>query len=174
MTNPLMPKATAVWLIENTALTFEQIAEFCGMHLLEIQGIADGEMGAGIVGLDPTSNGQLTLEEIHRCEADPKAPLQLQAPADSLARGKKKSPYVPLFKRQDRPNAIAWLLKHHPHLKDHQIMRLVGTTKKTIEAIRHKTHSKMTQIKAQDPVHLGICSQADLDREIKESSDRSS
>jgi hypothetical protein len=167
MTLPLMPKATAVWLVENTGLTFDQIAAFCGMHPLEVQGIADGEVAVGIVGLDPVANGQLTREEIARCEADKSARLKLVESALPIpvVHGK-GAKYTPVSKRQDRPNAIAWLVRHHPELTDAQISRLVGTTKSTIEKIRDRTHWDMANIKPQNPVSLGLCSQQDLDDAI--------
>ena len=167
MTLPLMPKATAVWLVENTSLTFEQIAEFCGMHPLEVQGIADGEVAVGIVGLDPIANGQLTREEIARVEADKSARLKMveNALPIPVVHGK-GAKYTPVSKRQDRPNAIAWLIRHHPELTDAQIGRLVGTTKSTIQKVRDRTHWDMANIKPQNPVSLGICSQQDLDDAI--------
>ena len=167
MTLPLMPKATAVWLVENTSLTFDQIAEFCGMHPLEVQGIADGEVAIGIVGMDPIANGQLTREEIARCEADKTARLKMVENALPLpiVHGK-GAKYTPVSKRQDRPNAIAWLVRHHPELTDPQISRLVGTTKSTIEKIRDRSHWDMANIKPQNPVSLGLCSQQDLDDAI--------
>ncbi len=162
---PLMPKATAVWLVENTSLSFEQIAEFCGMHPLEVQGIADGEVAVGIVGLDPIANGQLTREEIERCEKDPTARLKLAERALPLTQHK-GARYTPVSKRQDKPNAIAWLLRHHPELSDAQIGRLVGTTKATIQKVRDRTHWDIQNIKPQNPVVLGLCSQQDLDDAI--------
>ncbi len=167
MTLPLMPKATAVWLVENTSLTFEQIAEFCGMHPLEVQGIADGEVAIGIVGLDPIANGQLTREEIARVEADKSARLKIveNALPIPVVHGK-GAKYTPVSKRQDRPNAIAWLIRHHPELTDAQVGRLVGTTKSTIQKVRDRTHWDMANIKPQNPVSLGICSQQDLDDAI--------
>ncbi|HEX6958528.1 MAG TPA: cell cycle transcriptional regulator TrcR [Ferrovibrio sp.] len=165
MALPLMPKATAVWLIDNTKLTFDQIAQFCGLHPLEVKGIADGEVAVGIVGLDPVANGQLTAEEIARCEADPAADLKLLAPAVPVQRQKTKgAKYTPLSKRQDRPDAIAWLLKYHPEVADAQIQKLLGTTKATIDSVRNRTHWNTANIKPRDPVGLGICSQAELDR----------
>lgn len=167
MTLPLMPKATAVWLVENTALTFDQIAEFCGMHPLEVQGIADGEVAVGIVGLDPVANGQLTREEIVRCEGDPAARLKIietELPVPVVH--SKGARYTPVSKRQDRPNAIAWLIRHHPELTDTQVGRLVGTTKSTIQKVRDRTHWDMANIKPQNPVTLGLCSQQDLDDAI--------
>jgi len=167
MTLPLMPKATAVWLVENTSLTFDQIAEFCGMHPLEVQGIADGEVAVGIVGMDPIANGQLTREEIARVEADKSARLKIieNALPVPVVHGK-GAKYTPVSKRQDRPNAIAWLIRHHPELTDAQVGRLVGTTKSTIQKVRDRTHWDMANIKPQNPVSLGICSQQDLDDAI--------
>jgi hypothetical protein len=167
MTLPLMPKATAVWLVENTSLTFDQIAEFCGMHPLEVQGIADGEVAIGIVGSDPIASGQLTREEIARCEADKAARLKMIENTLPLpvVHGK-GAKYTPVSKRQDRPNAIAWLVRHHPELTDAQVGRLVGTTKSTIQKVRDRTHWDMANIKPQNPVSLGLCSQQDLDDAI--------
>lgn len=165
MALPLMPKATAVWLIDNTKLTFDQIARFCGMHPLEVKGVADGEVAVGIVGLDPVANGQVTAEEIARCEADPSADLKLLAPTVPLQRQKTKgAKYTPLSKRQDRPDAIAWLLKYHPEVPDAQVQKLLGTTKATIDSVRNRTHWNHANIKPRDPVSLGMCSQAELDR----------
>jgi len=167
MTLPLMPKATAVWLVENTALSFEQIAEFCGMHPLEVQGIADGEVSGGIRGLDPTANGQLAPEEIARCEKDPKARLEILGTAKQyIAQKTKGSRYTPVARRQDKPDAIAWLIKHFPQMNDAQIGKLVGTTKNTIQAVRGKTHWNSGNIKPRDPVLLGLCSQTHLDAAV--------
>ncbi len=164
MTLPLMPKATAVWLVENTALTFEQIAEFCGMHPLEVQGIADGDVSGGIRGLDPTANGQLTMEEIKRCEADSDARLAIAGTAKQYINKKSKGGrYTPVARRQDKPDAIAWLVKNFPTMSDAQIGKLVGTTKNTIAAVRGKTHWNSNNIKPRDPVLLGLCSQTMLD-----------
>ena len=164
MTLPLMPKATAVWLVENTALSFEQIAEFCGMHPLEIQGIADGEVSGGIRGLDPLANGQLTSDEIKRCENDPSAKLQIAGTAKQYISGKSKGArYTPVARRQDKPDAIAWLIKHFPAMTDAQIVKLIGTTKNTIEAVRTKSHWNSGNIKPRDPVLLGLCTQTHLD-----------
>lgn len=166
MTQPLMPKATAVWLLDKTSLTFEQIAEFCGFHPLEVQGIADGEIAQNIVGLDPIANGQLTEEEIKRCEKDPTARLRLrqdEVPARTRSRGPR---YTPVSKRQDKPDAIAWLVRHHPELSDAQICRLIGTTKQTVNAIRTRSHWNIANIKPQDPVSLGICKQLELEEAI--------
>ncbi len=164
MATPLMPKATAVWLIENTGLTFDQIAEFCAIHPLEIQAIADGESSVGMVGFNPITSRQLTAEEIQRCEADATAHLRLTPPitADSLLT-KKKTRYTPVAKRQDRPDAIAWLLKFHPALTDTQICRLLGTTKPMIKSIRTRTHWNTSNIKLRSPVQLGLCTQSELD-----------
>lgn len=163
MTTPLMPKATAVWLVDNTTLSFRQIAEFCGMHELEVQAIADGEVAAGIVGADPVGNGQLTREEIQRAEADPSATLKLAKNDRPIPVSRPKGPrYTPVAKRQDRPDAIAWLLKNHPELSDAQITKLIGTTKATISAIRDRTHWNAPNLKPRDPVTLGLCSMADL------------
>lgn len=166
MSLPLMPKATAVWLVENTALTFDQIAQFCGMHSLEIQAIADGDVGASIIGLNPILNGQLTKEEIARCEADDSAALKLvlsDLPVKSRTKGAR---YTPVAKRQDKPDAIAWLLKHHPELSDAQIRKLIGTTKNSIDAIRNKTHWNVSNIKARNPVLLGLCTEIDLEKAV--------
>lgn len=167
MSQPLMPKATAVWLVENTALTFEQIAEFTGMHELEIQAIADGEVAQGIVGLDPVANGQLTADNIKACEADPDAKLKLARSDNPRPQTRAKGArYTPVSKRQDRPDAIAWLLKHHPELTDAQLCKLIGTTKPTINAIRDKTHWNAANLKPRNPVTLGLCSEADLEKMV--------
>ena len=172
--SPLMPKATAVWLVDNTSLTFEQIAEFCGLHVLEVKGIADGDVAHGIKGMDPISSGQLSREEIARAELDPSHRLKLSEPKVEVPEVKtKRGPrYTPVSRRQDRPNAILWLLKNHSELKDSQIMRLVGTTKPTIIAIRERSHWNSPNLQAQDPVTLGLCSQIDLDAEVKKAAAR--
>jgi hypothetical protein len=164
-----MPKATAVWLVDNTSLTFEQIAEFCGLHVLEVKGIADGDVAHGIKGMDPISSGQLTRDEIANAEKDSSYRLRLAEPKVEVPEVKtKRGPrYTPVSRRQDRPNAILWLLRSHPELKDSQIMRLVGTTKPTIIAIRERSHWNSPSLVAQDPVTLGLCSQTDLDAEVK-------
>ena len=163
MAQLLMPKATAVWLVENTTLTFEQIADFCGLHPLEIQGIADGEVAIGIVGLDPTANGQLSREEIQRCEADPAALLRMAKQDIPLPAPRTKGPrYTPISKRQDKPDAVAWLLRHHPELSDAQVSKLIGTTKQTIAAVRDRTHWNSPNLRPRDPVLLGLCTQSDL------------
>jgi uncharacterized protein len=171
---PLMPKATAVWLVDNTSLTFEQIAEFCGLHVLEVKGIADGDVAHGIKGMDPISSGQLSRDEIAKAEEDASHRLKLseakvEVPEVKTKRGPR---YTPVSRRQDRPNAILWLLRNHPELKDSQIMRLVGTTKPTIIAIRDRTHWNSPGLVAQDPVTLGLCSQTDLDAEVKKAAKR--
>ena len=169
MTNaPLMPKATAVWLVENTSLSFDQIADFCKLHPLEVKGIADGEVAAGIRGHDPITSGQLTREEIARGERDPAHRLTLSVSKVVVPEVKKtRGPrYTPLSRRQDRPNAILWLVRNHPELKDAQIMRLVGTTKATLKAIRERTHWNSAALTPMDPVTLGLCSQIDLDFEV--------
>jgi uncharacterized protein len=165
---PLMPKATAVWLVENTSLTFEQIASFCKLHPLEVKGIADGEVAAGIKGHDPITSGQLTREEIAAAEAEEKRQLQLAVSKVRLPepRRKRGARYTPLSRRQDRPNAILWLVRNHPELKDVQIMRLAGTTKTTLQAIRDRTHWNSAALTPTDPVTLGLCSQTDLDLEV--------
>src|SRR5215467_5024864 len=168
-TQPLMPKATAVWLVENTALSFDQIADFCKLHPLEVKAVADGDSAQGIKGLDPVLTGQLTREEIERAEGDPQRRLKLADAKVRLPEAKrKKGPrYTPVSRRQDRPNAILWLLRNHPELKDAQIMRLVGTTKSTIQAIRERTHWNAPNLQPMDPVTLGLCSQLDLDFEVQ-------
>jgi hypothetical protein len=169
-TAPLMPKATAVWLLDNTALSFDQIAEFCKLHPLEVKAIADGDSAQGIKGLDPIQTGQLTREQISNAEANPDIRLKLSEPKvaiPSQERAGKKGPrYTPVSRRQDRPNAILWLVRNHPELKDSQIMRLVGTTKSTISAIRDRTHWNAAALTPMDPVTLGLCSQIDLDLEV--------
>ncbi len=163
MAHPLMPKATAVWLIENTTLNFEQIADFCGLHPLEVQGIADDEVAIGIVGMDPTANGQLTRAEIERCEKDPSARLKMLKADIPMPATRTKGPrYTPVSKRQDKPDAIAWLLRHHPELSDSQISKLIGTTKQTIAAVRDRSHWNSPNLRPRDPVLLGLCSQGDL------------
>jgi len=166
---PLMPKATAVWLVENTSLAFEQIAEFCKLHPLEVKGIADGEVAAGIKGLDPITTGQLTRDEIEKAQKSPNYRLKVAVSKVKLPEVKRttKGPrYTPLSRRQDRPNAILWLLRSHPELKDAQIIRLVGTTKATIQQIRERSHWNSASLQPMDPVTLGLCSQIDLDFEV--------
>jgi hypothetical protein len=168
-TQPLMPKATAVWLVDNTSLSFDQIAQLCNLHPLEVKAIADGDAAQGIKGADPIVAGQLTRQEIAAAEADPNYRLHIAEPKVRLPEAKpKKGPrYTPVSRRQDRPNAILWLVRNHPELKDSQIMRLVGTTKSTIEAIRERTHWNSANLTPLDPVTLGLCSQIDLDLEVQ-------
>lgn len=170
---PLMPKATAVWLVENTSLSFDQIADFCKLHPLEVKGIADGEVAQGIKGMDPVTTGQLTREEIAKAEGDADHRLQIvesrRVPVPE-AKPKKGPRYTPVSKRQDRPNAILWLVRNHPELKDSQIMRLVGTTKSTIQSVRDRTHWNSQQLAPMDPVTLGLASQTDLDQEVRRAS----
>ncbi|XNO43868.1 DUF1013 domain-containing protein [Sinorhizobium meliloti] len=167
----LMPKATAVWLVDNTALSFDQIAQFCKLHPLEVKAIADGESAQGIKGLDPIATGQLSRDEIARAEGNPNHKLKLSEPKVRVPDSKRKGPrYTPVSKRQDRPNAILWLVRNHPELKDAQISRLVGTTKATIEQIRERTHWNSANLTPMDPVTLGLCSQIDLDLEVERAS----
>lgn len=163
MSRTVMPKATAVWLIDNTTLTFEQIADFCGMHSLEVQAIADGEVAVHIVGENPITTGQLSKEEIARCEANPKEKLQaLKSDMPEVSRKVKGPRYTPVMKRADKPDAIAWVIKHHPEVPDSGICKLIGTTKPTIDAVRKKTHWNSPNISPQNPVQLGLCSLMDL------------
>ena len=172
--NPLMPKATAVWLVDNTSLTFDQIAGFCGLHVLEVKGIADGDVAHGIKGMDPIASGQLTREEIRNAQADSSYQLKLAEPKVEIPEVKtKRGPrYTPVSRRQDRPNAILWLLRSHAELKDSQIMRLVGTTKPTIHSIRERTHWNSPHLQPADPVTLGLCSQMDLDSAVQRAARR--
>jgi len=171
---PLMPKATAVWLVENTSLTFEQIAEFCQLHELEVKGIADGDVAQGIRGMDPVANDQLTRAEIERGQADTAYRLKLSKSTVEVPEVKtRKGPkYTPLSRRQDRPMAISWLVRNHPELKDSEIMKLVGTTKPTIQAIRDRTHWNSAALQPQDPVILGLCTQIELDEVVKRAAAR--
>jgi uncharacterized protein len=172
---PLMPKATAVWLVENTGLAFDQIAEFCGLHPLEVKGIADGDVAQGIKGMDPVTNGQLTREEIARAEKDHGYKIKLavsKVDVPQAAQSRKGPRYTPVSRRHDRPNAVLWLLRNHSELKDSQLMRLVGTTKPTIAQIRDRTHWNSAQLTPQDPVTLGLCSQVDLDAEVAKAARR--
>jgi len=166
MALPLMPKATAVWLVENTTLTFEQIAEFCGMHALEVQAIADGEVAVGIVGLDPVANGQVNRDEILKGEGDPNYRLAPSSAPDLVRQKQKGARYTPVAKRQDKPDAIAWLVRHHSDLSDAQIGKLIGTTKDTIAKVRDRTHWNTANIKPRNPVTLGLCSEADLEKAV--------
>ena len=172
---PLMPKATAVWLVENTSLTFEQIADFCKLHPLEVKGIADGEVAQGIKGHDPINSSQLTREMIAKAEASPDVKLTLAPSKVRLPEVKKttRGPrYTPLSRRQDRPNAILWLVRNHPELKDAQIMRLAGTTKSTLQAIRERTHWNSAALSPLDPVTLGLCSQLELDLAVQKAASK--
>ena len=167
----LMPKATAVWLVDNTSLSFEQIADFCTLHHLEVKAIADGESAQGIKGLDPIMTGQLSREEIEAAEKDPNRKLKLAAPKVRVPEAKRKAPrYTPVSKRQDRPNAILWLVRNHPELKDSQISNLVGTTKNTIQQIRDRSHWNSANLQPMDPVTLGLCTQINLDLEVEKAS----
>ena len=165
---PLMPKATAVWLVDNTSLTFDQIANFCKLHPLEVKAIADDENAQGIKGMDPINTGQLTRDELEKAQANPNHKLMMAEPKVSVPQLKRKGPrYTPLSKRQDRPNAILWLVRSHPELKDSQIIRLVGTTKNTIQAVRERTHWNSNNLTPMDPVTLGLCTQIGLDAEVQ-------
>lgn len=167
MAKPLMPKATAVWLIDNTGLTFEQIGDFCGLHELEVQALADGEVAPGMHGIDPVQGGQLTAEEITRCEGDPDLSLTIVVSDMPQPVVRHKGPrYTPVSKRADKPDGIAWLAKHHPELADAQIGRLIGTTKPTITAVRERSHWNSSNIRPRSPVELGLCSQEDMAIEI--------
>ncbi|MHA6287587.1 DUF1013 domain-containing protein [Maricaulis sp. CAU 1757] len=175
MTEILMPKATAVWLVDNTSLTFDQIADFCGLHPLEVKGIADGDVAVGVRGADPISNGQLTREEIEKAEAKSDYRMTVVKPkySDLHQPAKRRGPrYTPLSRRQNRPDAIAWLVRNHPELADAQISKLIGTTKTTIQAVRERTHWNAANIKPTDPVSLGLCTQIDLDEQVKKASAR--
>jgi len=164
----LMPKATAVWLIDNTALTFEQIADFCGMHVLEVQALADREITEYIVGTSPILNGMLTKEDIEKCEKDPNTRLSLNKTSEEFITKSRdvKSRYTPMAHRQNRPDAILWLIKNHPDISDAQICKLVRTTKSTIQSIRERTHKNIAEIQPRNPVLLGICSEFDLTKAI--------
>jgi len=163
-----MPKATAVWLVENTSLTFEQIADFCGLHALEIQAIADDEVAIGMQGMDPIANGELTQEELDRCSGNPRTKLKPAKPSNPVPKARSKGArYTPVSKRQDRPDAIAWLLKNYSELSDGQISKLLGTTKNTINSIRERAHWNMPNIKPQNPVSMGLCSNEEFARVIK-------
>jgi hypothetical protein len=168
MNKPIMARATAVWLVDNTTLTFRQIADFCGMHELEVQGIADGDVGGGVKGFDPIANNQLDAIEIERGQADPLYKLKLKYNAAAVGEEKRRGPrYTPLSKRQDRPAAILWLVKFHPELSDGAIGKLVGTTKPTIQSIRERSHWNISSIQPIDPVALGLCKQSELDAAVQ-------
>lgn len=173
MAQPLMPKATAVWLIEKTSLTFEQVAEFVGMHPLEVQAIADGEVAQGIIGYDPVLNGQLTREEIARCEADPTARLNILPSSLPVPKARSRGArYTPVSKRNDRPDGISWLLRNHPQLTEQQIAKLLGTTKDTIAKVRDRSHWNSANIKPRDPVILGLVTQSDLNAALVAAGER--
>ena len=168
MALPIMAKATAVWLVDNTTLTFKQIADFCGLHELEVNGIADGEVGQGIKGFDPIANKQLTADEIQKAEQSPIYKMELMYNAAADGEEKRRGPrYTPLSKRQDRPASILWLVKFHPELTDGQISKLVGTTKPTIQALRDRSHWNIANIQPIDPVALGLCKQLELDAAVQ-------
>ncbi len=165
---PLMAKATAVWLVDNTTISFKQIADFVGLHELEVQGIADGDVAQGVKGFDPISNNQLTQDEIDKAEKSPLHKLKLKFNPSAVGEEKRRGPrYTPLSKRQDRPAAILWLVKFHPELSDGQISKLVGTTKPTIQSIRERTHWNISNIQPIDPVALGLCKQSELDLAVQ-------
>lgn len=169
---PLMARATAVWLVDNTTLNFKQIGDFCGLHELEVQGIADGEVAQGVKGFDPVANNQLTIEEIRKGEGDPSHKLKLKFNAAAIGEEKRRGPrYTPLSKRQDRPAAILWLVKFHPELTDGQISKLVGTTKPTILTIRERSHWNIGNIDPIDPVALGLCRQSELDAAVQKAAE---
>lgn len=173
MSKPIMARATAVWLVDNTVLTFKQIAEFCELHELEVQGIADGEVAVGILGYDPVVNNQLDLEELRTGERDPKHVLRLKESPASTGEVKRSGPrYTPLSKRHERPAAIAWLVKNHPELSVSQISKLVGTTKPTIQSIRERTHWNINNLQPTDPVALGLCRQIELDEAVRQAAEK--
>ncbi len=171
---PLMPKATAVWLVDNTSLTFEQIADFCDLHVLEVKGIADGDVAQGIKGMDPLAAGQLSRNELERGQENSAHKLKIAVSKVKIPEIKRKKAlrYTPLSRRQDRPAAIAWLLRNHPELRDSEIVKLVGTTKPTIEAIRERTHWNAANIQPADPVTLGLTRQTDLDDVVRKAAER--
>ncbi|MGB0905590.1 MAG: DUF1013 domain-containing protein, partial [Mangrovicoccus sp.] len=173
MNKPLHAKATAVWLVDNTTLSFKQIGDFCGFHELEVQGIVDGDVAGGVKGFDPVANNQLTAENIKAAEANPLAKLKLKHNPAAVGEDKRRGPrYTPLSKRQDRPASILWLVKFHPELADAQISKLVGTTKPTIQAIRERTHWNIANIQPIDPVALGLCKQSELDEAVRKAAER--
>lgn len=173
MANILMPKATAVWLIDNSTLSFEQIADYTGLHELEIQAIADGEVGGNMHGLNPVFNNQLTAEEIKRCEDDPQARLQPIKNDNPKPLKRNKGPrYTPISKRGDKPDAIAWVIKHYPQLSDNQIKKLIGTTSNTIESVRSRSYWNIQNIRPRHPAELGICTQWDLDDAVSKADER--
>ena len=167
MAQPLMPKATAVWLVDNTTLTFEQIAVFCNLHILEVSAIADDEVATGIVGRDPTAAGQITQEELDRCSADPSAVIVMSKQRELPSRKFRQTRYTPLSKRQDKPDAIAWMVRNQPEVSDAQIGKLLGTTTNTIRSIRENTHWNSPNIRPRDPVMLGLCTQVNLNETVE-------
>lgn len=171
MSTPIMPKATAMWLIDNTALTFEQIAAFCGMHVIEIQAMADGQFASGLQAVNPIDNNQLTHVEISRCENDPNARLRLNVPYNIQVKVKKAAKYTPLAKRQDKPRAIAWIIRYYPKIPDNKICGLLSVTKKLVQSIRDRTYPNFSELTIKDPVVLGFCSQVELNNLILEASD---
>jgi hypothetical protein len=174
MTDILMPKATAVWLVDNTSLTFDQIADFCGLHPLEVKGIADGEVARDIRGADPIANGQLSREELDQAQGNDKYRMKAQKSrhAELLKPVKKAPRYTPVSRRQDRPDAIAWFIRNHPEVADSQIARLLGTTKATIDQVRDRTHWNSPNIKPVDPVTLGLSTQLELDAVVRKAADK--
>ena len=174
MTDILMPKATAVWLVDNTSLTFEQIADFCRLHPLEVKGIADGEVARDIRGADPIANGQLSREELDAAQANPNYRMKAQKSrhAELLKPMKKASRYTPVSRRQDRPDAIAWFLRNHPEVTDGQLVKVLGTTKSTIEQVRNRTHWNAPNIKPVDPVTLGLATQLELDAVVRKAAEK--
>ena len=174
MTDILMPKATAVWLVDNSSMTFEQIADFCGLHPLEVKGIADGEVARDIRGADPISNGQLSREELDAAQGDPKYRMKAQKSrhAELLKPAKKAPRYTPVSRRQDRPDAIAWFVRNHPEITDAQIAKTLGTTKSTIDQVRNRTHWNATNVKPVDPVSLGLVGQLELDALVKKAAEK--
>ena len=174
MSDILMPKATAVWLVDNTSLSFEQIADFCGLHPLEVKGIADGEVARDIRGADPIANGQLSREELDKAQSDPNHRMRAQKSrhAELLKPSKKAPRYTPVSRRQDRPDAIAWFVRNHPEITDAQIAKILGTTKATIESVRSRTHWNSANIKPVDPVSLGLVSQLELDAVVRKAADK--
>lgn len=174
MTDILMPKATAVWLVDNTSLTFDQVADFCGLHPLEVKGIADGEVARDIRGADPIANGQLSREELDAAQVNPKYRMKAQKSrhAELLKPVKKAPRYTPVSRRQDRPDAIAWFIRNHPEVADSQISRLLGTTKATIDQVRNRTHWNSANIKPVDPVTLGLSTQLELDAVVRKAADK--
>lgn len=158
-----MPRATAIWLIENTSLTFEQIGEFCGLHILEVESLANNEIGTNLIGFSPILSSQLTNEEIHRCESDPNAKLQLKIIPELENDKNKQRKYTPKAKRNEKPNAILWLIKYYPEMPDNDICELLGTTTRTVHSIRNKTYKNLSSLTPRDPCNLGLCTQQDLD-----------